>query len=213
MPLVQCPECQREVSSEALSCPQCAFPYPGKKERLNGKASESLLTCQDCGNFISKQAQSCPHCGAPSLKQEDVPDSVLESSDQVEQTWLCPNCGVPYTRRGKGGRTNSPVSEVSQNKSLPMASARGGPPQVEAMNLDGRLPVNALSPRRERRPSPLWEETKAFYEDEPQFPRPQKKWGLFFLIFFTLLFISLASFAIWQVKGLNPLEALVYWQM
>ena len=213
MPLVQCPECQREVSSEALSCPQCAFPYPGKKERLNGRSSESLQTCQDCGNFISKHAQSCPHCGAPSPKQGDVPNSELESPDQVEQTWLCPNCGIPYTRRGKGGRTNSSVSETSQNKSLPMPSTRVEPFQEETMNLDERLSASTLPSRRERRPSPLWEEAKAFYEDEPQFPRPRKKWGLFFLIFFTLLLISLASFAIWNAKGLNPLEALVYWQM
>ena len=52
------------------------------------------------------------------------------------------------------------------------------------MNRDGKLPASMMSSRKEKRPSPLWEETKAFYEEEPQFPRPRKKWSLLFLVLF-----------------------------
>ena len=216
MPLIQCPECQREVSSEALSCPQCAFPHPGKKERLNGRASETLLTCQDCGNPISKHAHACPHCGAPLNSQsskDGAGDSVTEISESVDQTWLCPNCGVPYTRRIKGTKTELLETGSSVTKIPAMNSRRMHTQQKEdRVGLDGRSSSEMLISRKERKRNPLWEEAKVYVE-EPQFPRPRRKWGLFFLVVFAILSIIFVSFAFWRLKGLNPLEALVYWQM
>lgn len=29
MALIRCPDCEREVSSKARSCPQCAYPIEG----------------------------------------------------------------------------------------------------------------------------------------------------------------------------------------
>ncbi|WP_447970191.1 hypothetical protein [Nitrospira sp. M1] len=220
MPLVQCPECQKEVSSEALSCPQCAFPYPGKKDRLNGKSNETLLACQDCGNPISKFAYACPHCGAPTANHQ-VKDGSPVASESVpevsvaaeEQTWLCPNCGVPYTRRIKGAKGGREGSDSPMAK-LPSTNARQQDFQDEELQgLDGRSAVDAMILRKERKRSPLWEEAKAMYEEESQYPRPRKKWSLTFLVILAVLLVCVVSFAFLGLKGLNPLEALVYLQM
>lgn len=234
MPLVQCPECQKDVSSEALSCPQCAFPYPGKKERLNGKSNESLHACGDCGNIISKQAKSCPHCGSPSLHAQEVSvankigiaqessaatklELAQENSDPAklqisQETWLCPNCGVPFTRR-KGEKSKSGETRPQQLVSTPsgqQVGTEGSATQIAEARQDL---VSAYRQKKEKRTSPLWGESQSIREEEPQYPRPRKKWSLFFLVMVSVLLVALASFAFWQLKGLNPLEALVYWQM
>ncbi|GJL54308.1 MAG: hypothetical protein NPIRA02_14400 [Nitrospirales bacterium] len=218
MPLVQCPECQKDVSSEALSCPQCAFPYPGRKDRLNGKSSETLLACKDCGNPISKFAHACPHCGAPTANPQakgegsGSSESVADvSSVGEEQTWLCPNCGVPYTRRIKGTKGGAADSSIAK---IPSANPRLEDFQVEELQgLDGRSTVDTMILRKERKRSPLWEEAKAMYEDESQYSRPRKKWSVTVLVILAVLLVFVVSFAFFGLKGLNPLEALVYWQM
>ena len=230
MPLVQCPECQKEVSSLALSCPKCAFPYPGKKERLNGTATETLLPCQDCGNLISKSALACPHCGAPSVqnqemtKEEPVPDppptilspspTPLVATEPEEQTWLCPNCGVPYTRRLKGSKP-----EVEEFEGLALKASPPPPTSRRLNSLEEELrqdipdSLGSVVTRKERKRSPLWEEAKAMYEEEHQFPRPRPKKGVYLLVLVAVILLSVASLVFWRLEGLNPLEALVYWQM
>ena len=221
MPLVQCPECQKEVSSEALSCPQCAFPYPGKKDRVNGNASGTLLACQDCGNPISKHAHACPHCGAPLAANRDKVENPVSPAAEMEtefpeaeeQTWLCPNCGVPYTRRIKS--TKAGIEELGSvfPKTPSILPPRLNDPDEELKIPDVRPTVDMMVPRKERKRSPLWEEAKSLYEEEHQFPRPQKKWGLKFFLVFAVLVLFLIGIAFWRLDGLNPLEALVYWQM
>ncbi|GJL65711.1 MAG: hypothetical protein NPIRA05_06820 [Nitrospirales bacterium] len=220
MPLVQCPECQKEVSSEARSCPQCAFPYPGKKDRLNGKSSETLLACQDCGSPISKFAHACPHCGAPTANHQtkaESPEAVEPEADVSvagEQTWLCPNCGVPYTRRTKERRGGLDGAGSSAVGKIPLINLQEQNFQEEEFQaLDGRLAADKMVLRKERKRSPLWEEAKAMYEEESQFSRPRKKWNVTLLVILAVLLVFVVSFAFFGLKGLNPLEALVYWQM
>ncbi|MCA9471755.1 MAG: hypothetical protein MRJ96_04425 [Nitrospirales bacterium] len=228
MPLVQCPECQKEVSSLALSCPKCAFPYPGKKERLNGTATEKLLPCQDCGSLISKSAQSCPHCGAPiaqsveQAKTERPPEpptilspspTPLASSEPEEQTWLCPNCGVPYTRRLKGSKSEvEELNGLALQSAPPMASRRTNALEDE-LRQEVQNSLSIVVPRRERKRSPLWEEAKAMYEEEHLSSRPRPKKGVYLLVLVAVLLLSIVSLVFWGLEGLNPLEALVYWQM
>ncbi len=216
MPLVQCPECQKDVSSEALSCPQCAFPYPGKKERVNGKGSEALRNCGDCGNFISKQAKVCPHCGSPTSRDQvssDQGNGERTSLEIEQETWLCPHCGVPFTRRIKGAKGKS--GQVRPQQLLPSPPGQ----LVEKDDNGARLAearqelMDAYRPKKEKRKSPLWGESPSIREEEPQYPRPRRKWGFFIFVIVSVLLVALASFAFLNLKGLNPLEALVYWQM
>ena len=96
MALVSCPECQKEVSTHALACPQCALPFPGKQARGVGQAGTKLHACPDCGCPVSKQAQTCPHCG---VTLEGEQRSLPTNRNFVEETWLCTHCGTPYTRK------------------------------------------------------------------------------------------------------------------
>ena len=96
MALVPCPECQKEVSTHALACPQCALPFPGKQARGVDQTGTKLHSCPDCGCPVSKQAQTCPHCGV-NLEGEQRP--LPTNQNFVEETWLCTHCGTPYTRK------------------------------------------------------------------------------------------------------------------
>ena len=101
MALVPCPECQKEVSTHALACPQCALPFPGKQARGVGQAGTKLHSCPDCGCPVSKQAQTCPHCGVTLHGQQGEGEQrpIPTKPNFVEETWLCTHCGTPYTRK------------------------------------------------------------------------------------------------------------------
>ena len=110
MALVPCPECQKEVSTQAVACPQCAFPFPGKHGLSEDSRAQKLSTCPDCGLLISKHARSCPHCGITKLDEQTskVTTKITQVDEQthqttngnlVEETWLCPHCATPYTRK------------------------------------------------------------------------------------------------------------------
>ncbi len=101
MALVSCPECQKEVSTHALACPQCALPFPGKQARGVGQAGTKLHACHDCGFPVSKQAQTCPHCGVTleGEQREGEQRPLTIKPNFVEETWLCTHCGTPYTRK------------------------------------------------------------------------------------------------------------------
>lgn len=51
MALITCPECGKEVSDKAASCPSCGAP-------LN-----NLKFCKHCGEKIDKECIICPRCG------------------------------------------------------------------------------------------------------------------------------------------------------
>jgi len=101
MALVPCPECQKEVSTHALACPQCALPFPGKQACGLGQAGTKLHSCPDCGCPVSKQAQTCPHCGVTleGEQREGEQRPLPTNQNFVEETWLCTHCGTPYTRK------------------------------------------------------------------------------------------------------------------
>ena len=54
MALNTCPECGREVSDKAASCPSCGAP-------LNNMQNKKF--CQHCGEQIDKDCVVCPKCG------------------------------------------------------------------------------------------------------------------------------------------------------
>ncbi len=211
MPLVQCPECQKDVSSEAVACPQCAFPYPGKKERLDAKNVESFLNCVDCGNLLSKQAKACPHCGAPTSQDQGIPEATPRELGQ--ETWLCPHCGVPFTRRLKGEKGKARVTRPQQLVASPDSQITGQEENGARIAEARQDLMNAYGQKKEKRKSPLWGESPRPREEEPQYPRARKKMSLLVVVIVSVLLVAMASFAFFQLKGLNPLEALVYWQM
>lgn len=53
MSLINCPECGKEISDQATSCPNCGTPI---------KKGETKF-CQHCGETIDKDCVICPKCG------------------------------------------------------------------------------------------------------------------------------------------------------
>ena len=51
MALINCPECGKEISDQAASCPSCGAP-PGNKK-----------FCKFCGELINEDCVICPKCG------------------------------------------------------------------------------------------------------------------------------------------------------
>ena len=53
MALINCPECGKEVSDKATSCPKCAFPIRAEKTVRVKTAEDSALTRnRGCGDII-----------------------------------------------------------------------------------------------------------------------------------------------------------------
>lgn len=53
MAMIGCPECGKQISDKAVSCPNC------------GCAVSSAEKCAECGTALTKNAVSCPVCGCP----------------------------------------------------------------------------------------------------------------------------------------------------
>lgn len=54
MAMITCPECGREVSDKAASCPNCGAPINSSSEKK---------FCKYCGEQIDKECVICPKCG------------------------------------------------------------------------------------------------------------------------------------------------------
>ena len=199
MPLVKCPECQKDVSTEALACPQCAYPFPGKNGGKKGLASTILQSCPDCERPVSKHAKSCPHCGVELLQSQK---QLVAAASTVEETWLCTHCGTPYTRkvqRDKPGKSSS-VSVASGEHFSEVPDELK--PQLNHQGHDHSTVGG-------RHPSPLWQDSN-FPKEPPQsrYPRKNRKSLLLGVIIVLILTISVAFGALWHWKGLNPLDLL-----
>ena len=210
MALISCPECQREVSTEAIACPQCALPHPGRKDQRIAQNIGALRTCRDCNNPVSPKAQSCPRCGSPNDAREE--DQELSITQNGEETWLCPHCSMPYTRRGKTRKTSGldakgPIEATDLEDSNP-SRMMNNVSRVDG----GKSFEQSLSTSRIRKKSPLWKEVGADWEDMHRHSPPQKRWGLIVLILVMIL-LSVAGWTVWEFKDLDNLEALVYWRM
>lgn len=53
MAMINCPECGREISDQAVTCPHCGTPIKKEDKKF----------CQHCGETIDKDCIVCPKCG------------------------------------------------------------------------------------------------------------------------------------------------------
>ena len=211
MALIHCPECQNEVSSVAVACPQCAFPYPGRKESGNGQLATSLRTCPECKRVISKGVSSCPHCGAPGPDSVQIPETL--SAEDGEETLTCPHCGVSFSR----GPTSTPT---------PIHSIEGEPPlhpiEEKILAAQSRIGLGIEEEEAEeelpgdptfsagRRKKPLWEAKSKSLRESPRHARSHKPWNTLLVVMLVILLIA-AGWIIWELRDMSGLEALVYW--
>lgn len=63
MSLIKCPECGKEISDKAISCPMCGYPTKEISNELQPSPSTvGMNVCPKCGKFIIAK-QKCPDCG------------------------------------------------------------------------------------------------------------------------------------------------------
>jgi len=69
MALIECPNCSKQISDKALSCPTCGTLM---QEPIEIKES----VCPECGCEISDSDAVCKSCGCPLEKKEPLPQKV-----------------------------------------------------------------------------------------------------------------------------------------
>lgn len=61
MALINCPECNKEISDKATVCPNCGYPI--QKQSFNSKPSSTKVNiCPKCGHIWGKY-EKCQDCG------------------------------------------------------------------------------------------------------------------------------------------------------
>jgi restriction system protein len=68
MALITCPECGKEISSQASSCPNCGAPVAKK-------------FCQNCGERIDVDCVVCPHCGKQVGSLKDDKNIIINNNN------------------------------------------------------------------------------------------------------------------------------------
>ena len=209
MALVPCPECQKEVSTEARACPQCAYPFPGKNVSQDGRPVVSLNTCPKCDGPVSQHTQACPQCGvsfAEGLGHQ------RNDEESIQEMLRCPHCGESYIYTRKVAQT---VKENTMSKVTEPSVARGNPLETKGIR-DAHVDAfqKDLTRQGSRRRPPLWQAPSVLKEvSSPRYPRSKKNSIIVGVILLVIVAISVVVGAMWQLKGLNPLEALIYWRM
>ena len=57
MALIECPNCKKQISDKALSCPACGV-------QINHDVSQQKVCCE-CNTLLSINDKTCPNCGCP----------------------------------------------------------------------------------------------------------------------------------------------------
>lgn len=100
MSLIKCPECGKEISDKAISCPMCGYPTKEISYELQPPPSTTgMNVCPKCGNFtIAKQ--KCPDCGTDMIDcnctEEKWTDMLLDGTldkweEQMRQKYVLSN--------------------------------------------------------------------------------------------------------------------------
>lgn len=207
MALVPCPECHKEVSTEAWACPQCAFPFPGKKASQEDRPTARLNTCPQCDGPVSQYAQICSHCGVSLIGEHT---HQRNGGEALQESCLCPHCGsshtrkVPQTVKAHAGKKDAMPSATTVN---PLKTTGIRDSHIDTYRNDPTF-------QGSRRRPPLWQNPSVPKAVSfPSYRRSNKNSIIVGLILLVIVAMSVAFGAIWQLKGLNPLEALLYWRM
>lgn len=90
MSLIHCPECDREISDRALSCPHCGYPMTPAQPQIAPDPDGYAVVLVDCpqdtaavGTILMDQITSCSALlerlpNGPLVKAEEIPAKVAE---------------------------------------------------------------------------------------------------------------------------------------
>ena len=69
MALIKCPECKKEISSNAKICPNCGY-------------KNNIKTCPECGKIVKTTDTVCPECGYP-LQKKSAQSIINDNLDKI----------------------------------------------------------------------------------------------------------------------------------
>lgn len=76
MALINCPECGRQVSTQAEKCPGCGFPTGKLNQQSNYSQIQGqpvqMQTCPQCGLVHPVSLSICPRCGAMARYEKGI---------------------------------------------------------------------------------------------------------------------------------------------
>src|SRR6266704_1700323 len=80
MPLINCTECGKQVSTEAKACPNCGHPVA----EMHANLPVGYIKCPYCHKEAANNLDACPHCHMP----------IAQSIDTSAISWLLIICGI-----------------------------------------------------------------------------------------------------------------------
>lgn len=103
MALISCPECSREISDKAESCPQCGFPTlkMPKPPKIQTEQTPTVVNCLECEKEFPFADEVCPHCGLfnsqkyTGIRQPSVTSLISMTWVSEEDAYImvkCPQC-------------------------------------------------------------------------------------------------------------------------
>jgi hypothetical protein len=135
--LINCPECNKEISDKAGACPSCGHPM--EKQVLKPIYQKPKVTipkevsCLECGKEISTNSKACPYCEC--LAKYAVPEEYQDLNDQeidiyepkIPQT-TCPSCKSENTQKIEvmvmNGTTSGSSTAIGVTSHLDLGVAR-----------------------------------------------------------------------------------------
>lgn len=69
MALINCPECNKQISDQAKTCPHCGYSVP---------KPTVYITCPECEEKIEKGMRNCSNCGYPVKFTAFIPEGKME---------------------------------------------------------------------------------------------------------------------------------------
>lgn len=98
--LVDCPECKKEISSEAKQCPYCGLPNAGARSRQVAELRAKYLQ-KKIGTFAIGRCCTCSKCNEYNSNNEFVSCEVKFSKESPVEFYTllgykCANCGNIY---------------------------------------------------------------------------------------------------------------------
>lgn len=109
MALINCPECGKEISDKAASCPNCGLPIEKMPRELTENEKPEMFDCFECGRPLPTSIDRCIYCG----KVYNI-DNIIEKENATvtgrtgRKGIRCPQCGsrkfriqndIPITRK------------------------------------------------------------------------------------------------------------------
>ncbi len=89
MSLIKCTECGKEVSSQAVSCPNCGAP-------INDDIRKKY--CKHCGEKIDKDCIICPKCGKQVEQLIDTSKNIVINNNNSSSSSASTTSSVVYTK-------------------------------------------------------------------------------------------------------------------